>query len=112
MNKKQIIITFSAILVASYAGFFLYQRYQRRKADKAIDSYEEAMRKLKEAKEGFNPLYSEPTEEDFEEGEFDDIKNSQPDTSSIDINAYSVPINDSSEYDPNCPAWMGKNFCP
>jgi hypothetical protein len=67
MNKKQIIIAFSAVLVASYVGFFLYQRNNRKKADEAVNSYEEAMKKLKEAKDGFNPLYSEPTEFDVPE---------------------------------------------
>ena len=60
MEKKQIIIIFSSVLVASYAGFFLYQRYQRKKADEAVDSYEEALKKLKEAKETLDPLYTEP----------------------------------------------------
>ncbi len=67
MNKKQIIIAFSAVLVASYVGFFLYQRNNRKKADEAVNSYEEAMKKLKEAKDGFNPLYIEPTEFDVPE---------------------------------------------
>jgi hypothetical protein len=60
MNKKQIIIAFSSLLVASYAGFFLYQRWQRKKADEATDSYEDALKKLKDAKESIAPLYTKP----------------------------------------------------
>ena len=60
MDKKKIIILFSSVLVASYAGFFIYQRWQRKKADEATDSYEEALRKLRDAKESAAPLYTEP----------------------------------------------------
>ncbi len=60
MTKKQVIIAFSSVLVASYAGFFLYQRWQRKKADEATDSYEEALKKLKDAKESVAPLYTDP----------------------------------------------------
>ena len=60
MDKKKIIILFSSVLVASYAGFFIYQRAQRKKADEATDSYEEALKKLKDAKESASPLYTEP----------------------------------------------------
>lgn len=57
MTKKQIIITFSSVLVASYVGFFFYQRYKRKKADESIDSYQDALKKLQEAKDSFSPLY-------------------------------------------------------
>lgn len=60
MTKKQVIITFSSVLVASYVGFFLYQRWQRKKADEATDSYEDALQKLRDAKESAAPLYTEP----------------------------------------------------
>jgi predicted negative regulator of RcsB-dependent stress response len=60
MTKKQVIITFSSVLVASYVGFFFYQRWQRKKADEASDSFEDALQKLKDAKESVAPLYTEP----------------------------------------------------
>lgn len=60
MTKKQVIIAFSSVLVASYVGFFLYQRWNRKKADEASDSYQDALKKLKDAKESIAPLYTEP----------------------------------------------------
>jgi hypothetical protein len=71
MNKKLIVITLSSVLVASYVGFFIYQRVQRKKSDKALDSYEDALEKLKEAKKGFAPLYNEPDAPVFDEYEID-----------------------------------------
>jgi predicted negative regulator of RcsB-dependent stress response len=52
MNKKLIIITLSSVLVASYVGFFIYQRVQRKKSDEALDSYEDALKKLQDLKGG------------------------------------------------------------
>lgn len=48
MDKR--IVTLTIIVVASYAGFFMYQRYQRKKANERIVSYDEALRMLDEAR--------------------------------------------------------------
>jgi predicted negative regulator of RcsB-dependent stress response len=50
MTNKGKIITLSIIAVASYTAFFIYQRYQRKKANEKIVSYEEALKMLSEAK--------------------------------------------------------------
>jgi hypothetical protein len=49
MSYKGKIITLSVIAVASYAAFFIYQRYQRKKANERVVSYEEALKMLTEA---------------------------------------------------------------
>ena len=49
MSTKSKIITLSIIAAASYAGFFIYQRYQRRKANERVVTYDEAIRMLMEA---------------------------------------------------------------
>jgi hypothetical protein len=62
MSKKTTIIILSSALVLSYAGFFVYQRIQRAKADKANDTLEDALKKLQDAKGKAAPLYSEPSQ--------------------------------------------------
>lgn len=52
MNKKGAIITLSVIAVVAYAGFFIYQRYQRKKANERVVSYDEAIKMLLEAEKG------------------------------------------------------------
>jgi hypothetical protein len=49
MSNKSKIITLSVIAAASYAAFFIYQRYQRKKANERVVSYEEALKMLTEA---------------------------------------------------------------
>ena len=49
MSNKGKIITLSILAVASYAAFFIYQRYQRKKANEKVVSYEEALKMLTEA---------------------------------------------------------------
>jgi predicted negative regulator of RcsB-dependent stress response len=49
MTNKGKIITLSIIAIASYTAFFIYQRYQRKKANERVVSYEEALKMLSEA---------------------------------------------------------------
>jgi predicted negative regulator of RcsB-dependent stress response len=49
MSNKSKIITLSVIAAASYAAFFIYQRYQRKKANERVVSYEEALKMLTQA---------------------------------------------------------------
>lgn len=49
MSNKSKIIALSIIAAASYAAFFIYQRYQRRKANERVVSYDEAIKMLTEA---------------------------------------------------------------
>lgn len=49
MSTKSKILTLSIIAAASYAAFFIYQRYQRRKANERVVTYEEALKMLTEA---------------------------------------------------------------
>jgi predicted negative regulator of RcsB-dependent stress response len=49
MSNKGKIITLSVIAAASYAAFFIYQRYQRKKANERVVSYEEALKMLTQA---------------------------------------------------------------
>jgi hypothetical protein len=88
MTKKQIIISLSSLLVASYIGFFIYQRVQRRKADDALDSYEDALEKLREAKESAAPLYIEPDLESLKD--FDDEAYDNEPSAMIDDKAYEL----------------------
>lgn len=50
MNNKRSITILSIIVVGSYAAFFMYQRYQRKKANERVVSYEEALKMLDEAR--------------------------------------------------------------
>jgi len=49
MSNKAKIITLSVLAAASYAAFFIYQRYQRKKANERVVSYEEALKMLTQA---------------------------------------------------------------
>jgi hypothetical protein len=60
MTKKQIIIGLSSLLVVSYAGFFVFQRMKRKKADESVDSLQQALNKLNNAKQSSAILYAEP----------------------------------------------------
>ncbi len=51
------IVLLSAL--AAYTGIFLYQRYLRKKSDEAVDSEEDALKKLQEAKESILWYYQE-----------------------------------------------------
>jgi predicted negative regulator of RcsB-dependent stress response len=46
MNKK--VIKTILVLGALYGVVFFYQRYKRKKADQAVDTYDEAIKKLQE----------------------------------------------------------------
>jgi predicted negative regulator of RcsB-dependent stress response len=50
MTTNRIIWTGVLLMATAYAGIFFYQRYQRKKADEAVDSYEEAIKKLQSLK--------------------------------------------------------------
>jgi hypothetical protein len=90
MTKKQIIISLSSLLVASYIGFFIYQRVQRRKSDEALDSYEDALEKLREAKESAAPLYIEPDLESLKEDDDSDDEAYNVPSAMIDDKAYEL----------------------
>ena len=60
MTNKKIITTVSFSLIGVYAIIFLYQRYNRKKSDESVDSYEEALKKLEDAKKSKSLLYNEP----------------------------------------------------
>lgn len=60
MNNKKIVTTISLTLIALYGSFFLYQKYNRKKADESVDSYEDALKKLEDAKKEKSLLYNEP----------------------------------------------------
>jgi len=47
MKNKKIVHTL-LVLGALYGVIFVYQRYKRRKANEAVDTYEEALKKLQE----------------------------------------------------------------
>ena len=46
MSTNRIIWTGVLIIATAYAGIFFYQLYQSKKADEALDSYDEALKKL------------------------------------------------------------------
>lgn len=53
MNKT-LIITLSSVLVASYVGFIIYQKVQKKKSEKALESAtEEAVKEFKAEQEMF-----------------------------------------------------------
>ncbi len=47
MKNKKIVHTL-LVLGALYGVIFVYQRYKRRKANEAVDTYEDALKKLQE----------------------------------------------------------------
>jgi hypothetical protein len=55
MNKT-LIITLSSVLVASYVGFIIYQKVQKKKSEKALNAANEDLEKLKEAQK---PVFDE-----------------------------------------------------
>ena len=50
MTTKTKVIILSGIAIISYAGFFIYQRNQRQKANKAVVTLEEAYKILDKQK--------------------------------------------------------------
>lgn len=55
-THKKIIIA-SSVAIVSYAGFFAYRAYQRKKIDDSIVSYEQAIQMLQQAKTQSKPWY-------------------------------------------------------
>jgi len=53
MEVRKIIRTVLLVSIGTYTAIFLYQRHLRNKANKAVDTEEEALKKLEEAKDGF-----------------------------------------------------------
>jgi hypothetical protein len=50
---RKVIRTILLVSIGTYTAIFLYQRHLRNKANKAVDTEEEALRKLAEAKGSF-----------------------------------------------------------